>query len=213
MVIEKPSWLRDALDSGWLNWKRGDWVDWWIVVIPPFSFTPGKWVETAIDWLLVPVNYTWDQLISAWRELGKVWNWIWDCGVKVYNWWLDVGGWLWGQLTGVFEWVTSFVVGIAGALKTWFLETLPGYFADFGEWVWDQLDELDAIWESKWSPLKPVIDFWTWYGKQLVDFTSDPVGYLAAALGAALEIFLKTAGWPFLRVIEAFLIRIWDEEE
>lgn len=47
--INKPKWLRDALDSGWLNWTRGEWVHWSIVVIPPFTFEPGRWVEKAID--------------------------------------------------------------------------------------------------------------------------------------------------------------------
>ena len=207
------SWIADAFD--WLADLIPD-----IPFLGDWARAPFKALETYFDSIASAFttlddlwDYSWDRIIGAWGEIGKVWNWIWDCGEKAYNFFLDAGGWLWGQLVGVYRWVEGHVLDAISAVKYWFLDTLPGYFADFGKWVWDQLDELDAIWESKWSPLKPLIDFWTWNAKQLVDFTSDPVGYLAAALGGALALFLQTAGWPFLRVIEAFLVRIWDEEE
>jgi len=213
MAFEKPSWLRGTLESGWLNWNRGDWVDWWIITIPPFSFTPGLWIEAAIDWTLGPLNTLWDWIVAAITETTNIWRWILDQGSKVWDWFLNAADWLWGQLTGVFEWVTAFVAQAVRTVRDWFLEAIPGYFADFGKWVWDQLDELDAIWESKWSPLKPIIDFWTYFGKKATDFFNDPVAWFAAVFAAGFELFLQTAGWPFLKVIEAFLVRIWDEED
>lgn len=213
MAIEKPSWLRAALESGWLNWDRGDWVDWWIVVIPPFSFTPGKWIETALDWLLGPVNYIWDRIIGAWNELGKIWNIIIDQLGKVWNWFVDIGKWAAGLLIDVYRWVEGQVLDAVNTVKTWFTETIPGYFADFGKVVKGWLKTLTDTWNTTIAAFKPILDFWTYFGKRATDFFNDPVGWFAAVFGAGFALFLQTAGWPFLRVIEGFLGRIWDEEE
>lgn len=64
--LDKPAWLKDALDSGWLNWERGEWVNWQIIVIPPFSFTPGKWIEKAVDFVLNGLNTIVNWSKDAW---------------------------------------------------------------------------------------------------------------------------------------------------
>jgi hypothetical protein len=69
--LGKPDWLHDALESDWLNWRRGDWVSWSIIVIPPFSFTPGHWIETAVDWLLEGLN-----TIVNWSK--RAWDAQWE---------------------------------------------------------------------------------------------------------------------------------------
>ena len=202
-------------------------VIYWIADrVPDIPFI-GDWIEDRLDdiaWFILQISLAfykldewwdivWDFLFDIPNKIIHIWQYLIDKLEPVWDWFLNAGEWLWGQLTGVFDWVTSFVWDAIDAVKDWFTDTLPGYFADFGEWVWDQLDELDAIWESKWSPLKALIDVWNFYGKQLVDFLSNPVGYIAACLEAALIVMLQFVGWPFLRAIEAFLNRIWDEEE
>jgi len=69
--LTKPAWAKDVLDSGVLNWERGDWVDWWIVVVPPFSFTPGLWIEKAIDFALNGLN-----IIINWSK--RAWDAQWE---------------------------------------------------------------------------------------------------------------------------------------
>lgn len=64
--IEKPDWLKSALDSGLLNLERGEWLNWSVFVVPPFSFTPGHWIEKAIDFVLNGLNTTINWSKAAW---------------------------------------------------------------------------------------------------------------------------------------------------
>lgn len=187
----------------------GDWIGDRLEEIGDFLVDIALAFITLDEWW----DTVWDFLFDIPNKIINIWQYLIDKLEPVWDWFLNAGSWLWGQLTDVFDWVTAFVAQAVRTVRDWFLETLPGYFADFGEWVWDQLDELDAIWESKWSPLKPIIDFWAFFGKKAVDFFNDPIAWFAAVFAAGFELFLQTAGWPFLKVIEAFLVRIWDEED
>ena len=56
VTLSKPQSWRNVLEGGALNLERGEWVSWNFIVIPPWSFTPGKWIERTIDWLVDGLN-------------------------------------------------------------------------------------------------------------------------------------------------------------
>lgn len=68
MDVGKPQWLRDALDSGWLNLEAGEWGSIGPLKFPPFSFTPGHWIEKAIDFVLNIFNSFMNTMKGAWDQ-------------------------------------------------------------------------------------------------------------------------------------------------
>ena len=202
-------------------------VIYWIANrVPDIPFI-GDWIEDRLDdiaWFILQIalafykldewwDIVWDFMFDIPNKLINIWQYLIDKLEPVWNWFVDVAGWVAGILAPVYSWVVSWVADVAGSIKTWFLDTLPGYLADFGKVVKGWLSDLDIVWNNKFNPFKPLLDLWIFYGKRLVDFLSDPVGYIAAALEAALIIMLQFVGWPFLKAIEAFLDRIWWSED
>ena len=90
VTLSKPQSWRNVLEGGALNLERGEWLSWSVFVIPPFSFTPGKWIERTIDWVVDGLNHVinwskelWDQqwqqnqgLAGMIRELTDDQGWI-----------------------------------------------------------------------------------------------------------------------------------------
>jgi len=213
MGIEKPSWLRDALASGWLNLQRGQWVNWQFIVVPPISFTPGLWIETAIDWVVPWINsaLTWGQ--QAWNKAADAWNKALEALGKINNWLSNTWAWFFSSITSWWESTKWTVLGWVENVKAWFLQVLPGKLAEWWEGIKSTLGDIGGAILTALIPFKPILDFWNWKGKAMVDFFGNPQAYIAALLGDALGLFLKMAGWPFLHAIEFFLDRIWEEEE
>jgi hypothetical protein len=65
VTLSKPQSWRNVLEGGALNIERGEWLNWSVFVVPPWSFTPGKWIERTIDWLADGLN----NVINLTKEL------------------------------------------------------------------------------------------------------------------------------------------------
>jgi hypothetical protein len=116
-AVSKPPTLHSILTSDWLNVKRGAWFDQWPIVIPWWTFEPGKAIEGAIDWVIDGINWlvgksktTWqtatDAFSKAWEAFGRIDDWLrgalsWFY-TQVNNWWSTT--WV-----NVQSWVRSFI--------------------------------------------------------------------------------------------------------
>lgn len=209
MAITKPDWLRSYLESEWLNIYRGAWWDNPLIPIPPFSFTPGLWIEAAIDWAITFIDtaLSWGKTAWAWAE--DAWNKATEALGKI-------GGWLQYAASIITDTIVNWWRGVLPTLQDWFWNTYDSLFKkasdawdwilNANKWVREQLDEYLPDW---FLPFRSLLGFWDNFGKKAVDFFNDPGGWFEAAF----TWFLGIASWPFLRAIEAFLNRIWDEEE
>jgi hypothetical protein len=65
VTLSKPQSWRNVLEGGALNIERGEWLNWSVFVVPPWSFTPGKWIERTIDWVVDGLN----NVINLTKEL------------------------------------------------------------------------------------------------------------------------------------------------
>ena len=187
MAIEKPSWLADALS--WLNFEKGEWVDWSFVVIPPFSFMPGEWIEKAIDWLLDYVNNIVSSLKGVWDYAIVVAQDTLDALGKIDDWLAAAAGWFGGQVadwwSGAWEdvkaWANAKIsdtITAVGTLWTWFAgidDWINAELAPVYTWVDDQLGE-------RLEPFKAILAFWTLFGTNMVTFFQNPWEWLEGKL-------------------------------
>jgi hypothetical protein len=171
--LDKPSWLRDALEGPWLNFYRGDWIDWLVVILPPFTFTPGAWTESAIDWILIPVNTILGLAEDAWNLATEAWNILTDFFWDVFGfvqgavtWWYDLWFDVWGTaFQSVKDWVAyyyGFLIDQVPQLWEWFLDRgvwfaqmLADWTGDFwvtiGDYIWDTLGDIPSRLNQAWD--------------------------------------------------------------
>lgn len=103
--VDKPDWLKSALDSSVLNIVKGSWFSLFGIDVPPFSFEPGHWIESGLDLLLVPVNFlvnaarsvaikVKDAFDKAWEVAGRlddiVSSWADFVSSHITDWWAGV---------------------------------------------------------------------------------------------------------------------------
>lgn len=216
-MISIPRWLESALTSGTLNMRRGDWITWGPVVIPPFSWTPGNtifggvtWLSQAIDGVLTIARegWTWaqDGLRAARSALASISDWLRNAGRvirdNVTTWWQAT----WPQ-------VSTAINGVVERLRVG-LDTLRGSLTS---WVEALFAQVPGVVAGLLDPFRPSQEFYDTHSGEMNDLFGDKQSWFSTMLtvniGSALSWFLQRASWPFLRALEGFLVEMWDRDE
>ena len=113
--IQKPDWLSSVLDSGVLNITQGQWMDLWAIKIPPFSFEPGRWIESGIDLLLVPVNFIMDTVRTHGQNIKDMWDKVWEVADNLFDWLSSSASWVLDHIT---TWWDSVYPDILDAIRS-----------------------------------------------------------------------------------------------
>jgi phage-related protein len=177
-MIHKPAWLENFLAQ--FNWYRGDWIDVTIlgahIQIPPFNFTPGDWIEYALDTI---IDYANDAL--AWLEdaISSLDDWIvaqiydlqdWIEGVytsvsiTIDTLWDDISAWVSDGIIAVYDWVDDRLYAIG--TEIW--NTFDDIQTSFTTWF-NGLDDRLSVLESL------VIEI----PQEVADFITSPIRWFA----------------------------------
>lgn len=130
MPLEKPGWLRSALDL--LNW---DILGWKIYV--------GDTIESSIDWLI-------DWLNNEIQWITEFYHWAYDFQAEIEEWWLEIVP----RLDELWEWITNLPSKLSSLLFDWWnnpANPIREYLAT----IWTQLDDW---WETKAEKVRGLFD-------------------------------------------------------
>lgn len=196
MFIAKPLWLQE-----WLRERNYE------ILGIPLLF--GDWIETAIDWLLSPINYiaewvtsTYNWLVDFWSEIhewidkleldiGKIWDWIVTEAGAIWN---ILTEWWEGTRTTVLGWIDTATQGfndLKAAWNTFWTITFPNLvsFQWLTNWWGGKLSEIDALIKSRlqeWFPFyNALFELWN----EIVDFFKDPLDWCYHKLDEFFERF------------------------
>ncbi|MCJ7828991.1 MAG: Mtc1 family protein [Dehalococcoidia bacterium] len=174
--VTKPSTLQNALDSAWLNFEAGGWFTILGVRVPPWSFTPGLWIESAVDFLLGPVNAIITAVLDVSVHLTEAWNKAYEALGKIDN--------ILSSLTHtISSYVTSWWSSAFQTVKV-AISTAAGAVSDFAKQVARDVVGLG----TKLQSLTDVTRGWqTWLLKSLA--TIPPIDTLIAGFNKAESFF------------------------
>jgi len=183
----------------WIRWLADRASGIWVI---------GNWIEDRLYWIADAVI---DIGIAFWAFADALWKFEEATGEKV-NWWdvPDLVRVVWPWLDTIDDRIREVVSALIPALPD-----IPSMIQDFFEntvkpWV-ESLIPTDIVrpWEvwdliaDKVKELIPEIEI-----PEIPDFD-----WLVEKIEDAMVLFLEKASWPFLHALEAFLNRIWWEEE
>lgn len=194
--LTKPSWAEGILSA--LNLHAGQWAEILGVKIPPFSFTPGEWIEWVVDWLLIPINL----LLRGFDELKGLVAQAWDAAAgalgKIDDWLTGAAFWfattIAGWWSGVWDWLQPYIYTIFSSLKDW-AGSVVSWFANIDDWIksfWidirlyvrgitSELVSLDFF-GAAWALIKPAVDGWAQFGGAVLDLMQYPIDWFTPAV-------------------------------
>lgn len=200
MAIGKPSSLESFLD--YLNIDRGQWVDISISIpfapdvslhIPPFSLNFGDWIETAIDYVLIPIDValefiylvmaTADDIYKAGLALaGSIGEVIQETAAELWDGINALAGEVYSGFETIYAMISSGLASVRTDVSIWIavsadsiLRTVRGQISD----------AIDGAFDSIRAPINLISQFFD----EIQELFSDPEDYIINKLESALDRF------------------------
>ena len=146
-VVDIPSWYRNFLDSDWINVKRGDWINVWPLIVPPFDFEPGRWILRIVDVFLFWINWLIQRLKGVFQNAQEAVRTAREAAEKADGWFATattfVGTFIATWWAETFEEVLHAIGDAAGVL-----EVALGIRIERVEDFKERMEEQDLSWEN-----------------------------------------------------------------
>jgi len=200
MALSKPGWLKDFLDA--FGWNRGDWVNVSIPVflgvdidirVPPFSFHPGDYIETAIDFIVTGLNLAIDGvyefILLVTKTIGEVKESVsnvidWALGKFADLW--DEAGNLWNGIAYAVELMNTYVDTAVDAVY----DTIYSFVTGAVDTVREEIVDLaGATVDAAIGAIREQINLVVSFGDDIRELFADPEEYILNKLENALDRF------------------------